>query len=177
MFYSQIGEYWKCVKATRSFRLALQGEDQKFERISQYFWLYAGCSRFKSPLYWLSRLVIFVNPPKRLPGLYSEMGDVDFAPNPFEFTFHYYSRASDDANPYPALNLCRWITHNLSIHIGRGCVGKPRHTCEDMKTDLTETGCEVRHWTELVQDRALWFVKSWKFPDRWNDCSHCVRPS
>lgn len=116
-------------------------------------------------------------PPKRLPGLYSEIGDVDFAPNPLKFTFHYYSRASDDANPYPALSLCRWITHNLSIHIGRDCVGKRRHKCEDMKTDLTKTGCEVRHWTGLAQDRALRFVKSWKFPDGWSDCSHCVRPA
>jgi hypothetical protein len=67
----------------------------------------AGGSRFKSPLYWLSFIVIFLSPSKRLPGLYSEMGDVDFTPNPLKFTFHYYSRASDDANPYPALNLCR----------------------------------------------------------------------
>ena len=158
------------------FALRFRGEDKEFECNSQYFWIYAGGSRFKSPLYWLSFLVIFLNPSKRLPGLYSEMGDVDFAPNPLKFTFHYYSRASDDANPYPVLNLCRWITHNLSIHIGRGCVGKPRHKCEDMKTDLTETGCEVRHWTELAQDRAWRFVKSWKFPNRWNASSHCVRP-
>jgi hypothetical protein len=44
--------------------------------------------------------------------------------------------------------------------------------CEDMKTDLTETrceigetGCVVRHWSELARDKALWFVKSWEFLD------------
>jgi hypothetical protein len=126
MCCSQIGGYWKCVTATWNFHPALHGKEEKFESNSQYLWLYAGGPGFKSPLCWLSFLVIFLST-SRSPGLYSEMGDFDFSPDPLKFTVSDYSRASDDANPYPALNLCRWITHNLSIHIGRGCVGKPRH--------------------------------------------------